>query len=160
MSTTVAVIGPNLYDQSKGQFHVHTAECRDGKNGRKYPLQNRHELEVDSKLDVALDIYDWMDDDEVRDEVGEFYFHACVSDLPDETPAATESTEVTLSTTGPFNPDTEWFAVPAPAATSLADALTEVLSATRTVLHPSLVEKLQYALAVTTDLGQHRLDVE
>ncbi len=95
----VAIIGPNLYDQSKGSFHVHTASCRDGKNGRKYPLIYRHEVEVDSRHDVAEFIgEDFLSDYGIEpgsqeafdyiesDWVPEFYFHGCVSDLPDIAP--------------------------------------------------------------------------
>jgi hypothetical protein len=35
----VRILGPNLDDQTKGQFHVHSKDCRDAKHygpGRKY----------------------------------------------------------------------------------------------------------------------------
>lgn len=91
----VAIIGPNLYDQSKGTFHVHTASCRDGKNGRKYPLSYRHEYEAASRFDVAESVYSDHAgdygyepgsaeyDDYIADTVIDFYFHGCVADLPD-----------------------------------------------------------------------------
>lgn len=91
----VAIIGPNLYDQSKGSFHVHTASCRDGKNGRKYPLSYRHEEEVASRFDVADSVYGDIaagdygyepgsaeHTDYVEDTLSDFYFHGCVADLP------------------------------------------------------------------------------
>jgi hypothetical protein len=107
----VAIIGPNLYDQTKGSFHVHTASCRDGKNGRKYPLAYRHEDEVVSRFDVADSVYsdhagdygyrpgDVEYDDYIADTVSDFYFHGCVSDLParhaDEVGAAKPAEEAT-----------------------------------------------------------------
>ncbi len=90
--TNIAVIGPNLYDQSKGAFHAHTAECRDGKNGRKYPLSERMEVEVASRDEATLFLFDCIVDEYVADGYTEegaiadlqqdIYFHACLSGLP------------------------------------------------------------------------------
>lgn len=93
-TTNVAIIGPNLYDQSKGTFHVHTAECRDGHNARKYPPGARWEVEVDSRVEVSMLVYEDvigsdydldLDSPEAlamaEEYLTDFYFHACVRDL-------------------------------------------------------------------------------
>lgn len=90
----VAIIGPDLYDQSKGTFHVHSAECRDGKNARKYPLVYRHEQEAASAEDVVKDVYQDQiysdhgieegtpeEDAIVAEYLHDFYFHNCTKGL-------------------------------------------------------------------------------
>ena len=97
----VAIIGPNLFDQSKGSFHVHSAECKDGKNGRKYPLAYRHEIELPSRLEVVYFVYEnqifsdnGLEDgspeaQELAEEyLSDFYFHGCVKDLPHDVEVA------------------------------------------------------------------------
>ena len=93
VATSVAIIGPNLYDQSKGQFHVHSETCRDGLNPRKYPLAYRWvEQQVSSVWDVLVLVYgdiacDSTEPDSPEWEAyieqtrSEFHFHGCVSDL-------------------------------------------------------------------------------
>ncbi len=85
----IAIIGPNLWDQSKGLFHVHSAECRDGLNGRKYPLEYRMEVEVDAPREAVEFIYSDHAGDHgyepgmpeydafIAENVGDFHFHNC-----------------------------------------------------------------------------------
>jgi hypothetical protein len=102
MPTTVAVIGPNLWDQSKGLFHIHSASCRDGLNPRKYPQSERHEVEISSQFDVLEFIYaDHAGDDGhepgsegyinyLKDCGSDFYFHNCVNVPEDAAPVSEE----------------------------------------------------------------------
>lgn len=94
----VMVHGPNLRDQSKGQFHVHTIECKDNakeirNNGSEYPMK----IEVESRLDVVEDVYhdqlnEQPDDDNGPNREatkrswldGEFHFAPCCKSLPTE----------------------------------------------------------------------------
>lgn len=91
----LTIHGPNLIDQSKGTFHVHTADCRDNKrevrlNGSVGPITH----EFTSAYDVAEFIYadhiaegsTRLDDDLLLD----FHFAPCCKQLPTkpgETPA-------------------------------------------------------------------------
>lgn len=88
----LAVIGPNLHDQSKGSFHVHTAECRDGKNPRKYPLDERRIVDADTRYAVSEHIYADVACDEhehgsdgykqaIESYISDFYFHNCCATL-------------------------------------------------------------------------------
>jgi hypothetical protein len=81
----VKIHGPNLLDQSKGQFRVHTSDCRDNDRvaGSDYPWS----IDVSSKYDVVVAVYgDILDEDSdsyesCRDDI---YFEPCCSDLPEE----------------------------------------------------------------------------
>jgi hypothetical protein len=53
----ITVIGPNLYDQRTGIFHVHAADCRDGWNARKYPISERMDMDADTVTEVLEFIY-------------------------------------------------------------------------------------------------------
>jgi hypothetical protein len=80
----LAIIGPNLFDQTKGSFHVHSADCRDGKNGRKYPLDMRTEVELSSQFEVSEFIYsDCAGDHDYKPGTPEFkkYIEGCTSDF-------------------------------------------------------------------------------
>lgn len=88
----VAIIGPNLADQSKGQYHVHDADCRDiGKIrmlGRaRVAQEDIWEIEADSKEEVAEAVYeDIMNENEgelakASAYVSEFHFAPCTKGL-------------------------------------------------------------------------------
>lgn len=96
---TVIVIGPNLPDQSKGQFHVHAADCADLRNTRKYrpaDVQQGWTLEAATQFDVAADIYcdiahdnegeeGWSFEAEIRRCMPEIHFLPCCG-LKDDAP--------------------------------------------------------------------------
>lgn len=56
----IEIFGPNLRDQSKGQFHVHAAACGDckhyGRNG-KFGGEDGWKIESDSQLKVSTEIH-------------------------------------------------------------------------------------------------------
>lgn len=100
----VAIIGPNLYDQSNGTFHVHAATCRDGYNARKYPAGARWEVEASSQVEVSTLVYEDvivsdhgldLDSPEALDMAEEyltdFYFHARFTVLVATTPRSSVS---------------------------------------------------------------------
>jgi hypothetical protein len=81
----VSVCGPNLRDQSKGEFHVHAEDCADlakygpGKpNGGEEPWA----LDVSDRLGIVGEVYDWIPAEEASAYLGEFHFAPCCSDLP------------------------------------------------------------------------------
>lgn len=55
----VSICGPNLRDQSKGQFHVHAADCGDLKHycDGKFGGEDPWEVEVKSRLDACAELY-------------------------------------------------------------------------------------------------------
>jgi hypothetical protein len=84
----VTICGPNLNDQSKGQFHAHHADCADLVRGARGPEpEYRHgwTIEAETKIEVADSIYEdhigegTMDSGEGLDDV---YFFSCCSKLP------------------------------------------------------------------------------
>lgn len=87
----VTIIGPNLPDQSKGDFHVHAQGCRDIR--RSYGGCSKYDLEVEAAIDVAEFIYeDHLHDEGIEPEseeaiayfdmcIGEFYFLPCTGNL-------------------------------------------------------------------------------
>ena len=101
----VTIHGPNLNDQSKGTFHVHTAECRDNSwevrsNGSDHPST----IDAETVLDVVEFIYcDSIAEhppSTVEDYVGDFHFAPCLKDLPYERAEAmtSEERELVLNT--------------------------------------------------------------
>lgn len=94
----VTICGPNLRYQSKGQFHVHAADCADLGNygpGRKQGGDDKGwTVEATSRFDVADDVYcDNASDygyepftDEYEDFIksclSDFHFAPCCADLP------------------------------------------------------------------------------
>jgi DNA polymerase IIIc chi subunit len=89
----VTIHGPNLNDQSKGTFHVHTAACRDN---RKEVVYNGSELpwtiEAASVIEVVEAVYadqmaehqpgeKWADPENY---VSDFHFAPCTAALPHE----------------------------------------------------------------------------
>ena len=93
----VTIHGPNLNDQSKGQFHVHTPDCGDNRNygprGRFGGEDNGWTIEVESARDVSAAIYaDHLSDygldtddpegQQMLDEwLADFWFAPCVPPL-------------------------------------------------------------------------------
>jgi hypothetical protein len=82
----VTVFGPNLYDQSKGQFHAHAADCGDCKHyghGRKFGGESGWTIEAASKDDVVGEVYDDMiyanDREPLEDYRSEIHFAPCVT---------------------------------------------------------------------------------
>jgi hypothetical protein len=55
----VTICGPNLNDQSSGQFHVHAAGCADLKRGAMREPEYRHgwTIEATTRDDVGDEIY-------------------------------------------------------------------------------------------------------
>lgn len=82
MSATqrVTIVGPNLSDQSKGEFHVHAEGCAD--LTRSTNLRNEDHsfiMEADSRIQVCDAIYDPDEFDCNSGEfVDEFHFAPCV----------------------------------------------------------------------------------
>ena len=79
--------GPNLNDQTKGTFHVHTAGCRDNKwevtaNGSEHPMA----IDADTIEDVVEYIYsDHIAEGSMKldaSAIADFHFAPCVKDLP------------------------------------------------------------------------------
>jgi hypothetical protein len=103
----LTIHGPNLYDQSKGSFHVHTAECRDNarevrRNGSEHPWT----IEAASVADAVLAVYsDHLGEAERetewhrangqpdypapswRDYADDLHFAPCIKGLPEEVTA-------------------------------------------------------------------------
>lgn len=89
----VAICGPNLRDQSRGQFHVHTVDCKDltrmQKQEPEYLPGHRMEFDVESKQQAVEYVYcDHIDENEGNPPwdtwtayLDEFYFFPCVKDL-------------------------------------------------------------------------------
>lgn len=82
MSVKVTICGPNLNDQSKGTFHVHTADCADlVKHARREPeYRSGWTVEADSVEEVVTDVYgDMMDESESpwTDYADDLYFFPC-----------------------------------------------------------------------------------
>lgn len=82
----VTIIGPNLYKQEKGQFHVHAAGCGDiARDPKRYGYAGagpHMTCEAASQVEVAEFIYsDIMEEngDETGESyVDEFHFAPCV----------------------------------------------------------------------------------
>jgi hypothetical protein len=87
VARSLVVIGPNLADQSKGQFHVHATGCADV---AKYVRQGHRPWSVvaSSRTEVAEDVFGEvvMDregepgfdfDEAIAAELGEIYFLPC-----------------------------------------------------------------------------------
>jgi hypothetical protein len=99
----VTIHGPNLFDQSKGDFHVHAADCADNAkevkhNGSVSPWI----IEASSIEDIVRGIYadfiDGNDRDPWESFSGDVHFAPCVKHLPYEA-NPTNSKENTMSTT-------------------------------------------------------------
>ena len=88
MKLTVAIIGPNLIDQSKGTFHVHRFGCADTRKAQ-YRLNRedlKHPITVDSRAEVVEYIYPASDFDydpktESEPYAQDIYFYPCTEGL-------------------------------------------------------------------------------
>jgi len=82
MSTTqhVVIVGPNLRDQSKGEFHVHAAGCADLKRNRNLKHENQSmTLEAGSLVEIVDYVYPPGDFDcEAGEFLSEFHVAPCV----------------------------------------------------------------------------------
>lgn len=92
----VHIIGPNLADQSNGDFHVHAKGCADVKRSALY-RSPEFKSDRDSTVDVesVRDIVEYVYADQIGegsmswgDGVSSLYVLPCVGELPSETPAA------------------------------------------------------------------------
>ena len=93
----VVICGPNLRDQSKGQFHVHAAGCGDlkhyGSSGKFGGEDGGWSIQADTKLDVSTEIHcDILSDygltpeddegkDMLRDWLSDVWFAPCVKGM-------------------------------------------------------------------------------
>lgn len=86
----VAICGPNLRDQSKGQLHVHALGCADLAKGAvrepEYREHLRMDLDADDRREVVEAVYPpedfgytWEDDGEMY--LSEFHFFPCCDAL-------------------------------------------------------------------------------
>jgi len=95
----VFIQGPNLRDQRKGQFHVHTVDCGDNKH---YGPDTRFggerdgmPVKVDTYEDVCEFIYEDMiaeHPDEPREDLikawlSDFWFAPCIKELKHRDPS-------------------------------------------------------------------------
>jgi hypothetical protein len=88
----VAIIGPNLLDQSTGGFHVHKFGCADTKKSqyRFHKDDVNYAYEVETIKDIVTEVYDPGDFDYDADNPSELAGYAsdihifpCVGTLPD-----------------------------------------------------------------------------
>lgn len=94
----VKIMGPNLKDQSKGQFHVHAAGCADLKHygpgrriGGDLPGQREPSVEVKDRVDCVEYVYADQISEQPEDEQAQYvldllndlHFFPCVKDLPE-----------------------------------------------------------------------------
>ena len=82
----VTIHGPNLNDQTKGTFHVHTADCRDNAkevrvNGSRYPVTVGVET-VEDAVEVMYADHIKQGEMTVEDGVADFHFAPCTRNLP------------------------------------------------------------------------------
>lgn len=88
----VSIIGPNLRDQSQGEFHVHAAGCRDiARMAHRDPeFLNPWTIDADSTDDVVLALYgpdagdfdlDPDDPDDIAAYAASFHFAPCTRGL-------------------------------------------------------------------------------
>lgn len=87
----VTIIGPNLYDQSLGSFHVHAAGCRDITRDPKhygyYESQGGHNMDLDA--DSAEAVVEFVYGDQMAENPGstvadympDFHFAPCCKGL-------------------------------------------------------------------------------
>lgn len=83
----VTICGPNLNDQSKGQYHVHAADCADLKKGaRREPVYaDGWTIEAKNRDEVGDDIYaDHIDEGSMQPGEGKddcHFFPCCAAEL-------------------------------------------------------------------------------
>lgn len=89
MSIKVAVCGPNLRDQSRGQFHIHAVGCADLNRTRREPeYEHAWTVEVNTRKDIVLAIYEpedfEYDADSEWQNFDDMFVFPCVKGLVDE----------------------------------------------------------------------------
>lgn len=89
----VIVVGPNLRDQSKGQYHAHAAGCADLKKAI-YSIHREdlaYPVEVSSIYEIVEFVYsDFLDEDSnyaddpslTWEDIHEIHFFPCTDALP------------------------------------------------------------------------------
>jgi hypothetical protein len=80
----VAICGPNLRDQSNGEFHVHDENCSDLRNygpGKRLGGEEPWMLDVSDRLGIVGEVYDWIPHEEASDYLSEFHFAPCCAEL-------------------------------------------------------------------------------
>lgn len=84
----VTICGPNLRDQTRGEFHVHAEGCGDLARGARREPAYREGWTIDaaSPEDVAMAVYDpdehgYDPETEIDNYVGEFHFFPCTEGL-------------------------------------------------------------------------------
>lgn len=81
----VTIIGPNLRDQSKGQFHVHAAGCRDIARTLLANGQSERDtstFDFPTREAIVAEWYDFAYDEDPEGCYLDFWFAPCVASLP------------------------------------------------------------------------------
>ena len=83
----VTIHGPNLRDQTKGTFHVHTAECRDNAREVTHNWSDEpHTIDLPSVIAVVdfiyCDVIRENPESTVDEYVSDFAFYPCTKALP------------------------------------------------------------------------------
>lgn len=87
----VAIIGPNLLDQTRGGIHIHKFGCADThkREYRFHRADTKHAVDVDTRNECVTYVYDPGDFDYDEDNANEIeayasdiYFYPCTNDLP------------------------------------------------------------------------------
>lgn len=115
----VHIIGPNLPDQTKGDFHVHAKGCADVTRNRDYQApdfdQDREMTwDVASQLDAATMVYgDQIAERSMtaEDGVHDMHFFPCTDALPYEKEHTFNYKEIADVLTAGLHPDTEKFRI-------------------------------------------------
>lgn len=87
-TTEVYIVGPNLWDQSKGQFRIHRAGCGhiDRMKRRDSAYEDGWSVEAESRRQVVEAVYgDQMSEGASYESCrADLYFEPCLADLPEE----------------------------------------------------------------------------
>lgn len=88
--TKIVVVGPNLRDQSKGNFRAHADGCRDLTKDLRLTQEPPWSFDADSRVGVAAEIYPpeefgWSSDASGEWEafVNDIWFAPCLKQLPE-----------------------------------------------------------------------------
>ena len=86
----VTICGPNLRDQSKGQFHVHAADCADLVKGARREPEYANGWTVDGMLsranlvrEIYQDMMDESDDPDDWEAYDDLHVFPCCGSLAD-----------------------------------------------------------------------------
>lgn len=110
----VTICGPNLRDQSKGDFHVHAAGCADLRRGAAREPEYRHGWTIDasSRESVAGEVYaDIIAENPgstAADYVETMHFFPCCGELPMNDDPLTPAARAVLDALGDRTGMTEW----------------------------------------------------